>query len=215
LQSSTSALLSGWAPGNKSIPLGRTIGLQTIAGSNARFGIELHYNTTTNPAVRKDRSGARICVTKTLRAHEASVHWLGTQAIVSLGLSAKLDVTGTCSVKKESHIIAHSPHMHTRGRYMKTIVTKQAGGTAKITDQPFTFDDQQIFPVDAPTGEIVVAPGDTINTVCTYDGSQVFSFGPNTDQEMCYNFVVAWPAGSLSNGAAGLVGGSNTCIDGI
>jgi hypothetical protein len=215
LQSSTSALLSGWAPGNKSIPLGRTIGLQTISGANTRFGIELHYNTTGKPANRKDRSGARICATKTLRAHEASVHWLGTQAIVSLGLGGKFDANGTCSVKKESHIIAHSPHMHTQGRYMKTIVTKKVGGTTKITDQAFTFDDQQIFPVDAPNGEIVVGPGDIINTACTYDGSKVFSFGPNTDQEMCYNFVVAWPAGSLSNGAAGIVGGANTCIDGI
>jgi hypothetical protein len=52
-----------------------------------------------------------------------------------------------------------------------------------------------------------------IDTVCTYDGSGAFTFGPNTDQEMCYNFVVAWPAGSLSNGAPGVVGGKNTCID--
>jgi hypothetical protein len=56
-------------------------------------------------------------------------------------------------------------------------------------------------------------PGDVIDTVCTYDGSGIFTFGPNTDQEMCYNFVVAWPAGSLSNGSPGVVGGKNTCID--
>jgi hypothetical protein len=215
LQSASSALLSGWAPGNQSIPLGTDIGLLTIAGPNSRFGIELHYNTTSNPANRKDRSGARICATKKLRPKEASVHWLGTQAIVSLGLGGKFDAGGGCTVKKESHIIAHSPHMHTQGRYMKTIVTKKGGEKVKITDQAFEFLDQQIFPVDSPTGEIVVAPGDTIQTTCTFDGSKVFSFGPNTDQEMCYNFVVAWPAGSLSNGSAGIVGGQNTCIDGI
>jgi hypothetical protein len=39
------------------------------------------------------------------------------------------------------------------------------------------------------------------------------TFGPGTGQEMCYNFTVAWPAGSLSNGRSGWVGGSNTCID--
>jgi hypothetical protein len=213
LQSTSAQLLSGWAPGNMSIPLGHEIGLQTISGPTARFGIEIHYNTTANPPNRKDRSGARICATKKLRAHEASVHWLGTQLIASLGAGGTVDASGSCSVQNESHIIAMSPHMHTRGRYMKTIMTKKSGGTVKITDQPFQFQDQQIFPVDSPTGEIVAMPGDVIDTVCTYDGSGIFTFGPNTDQEMCYNFVVAWPAGSLSNGSPGVVGGKNTCID--
>jgi hypothetical protein len=215
LQSSSAELLSGWAPGNLAIPLGREIGLRTISGPNARFGIEIHYNTTANPANRKDRSGARICVTKTPRPKEASVHWLGTQAIVGLGLGGTTEAYGTCSVQKESHIIAHSPHMHKRGRHMKTIITRKAGGTTKITDQVFQFEDQRIFPVDSPTGEIVVGAGDIIDTTCTYAAEGFFTFGPNTDQEMCYNFVVAWPAGSLSNGLPGIVGGQNTCIDGI
>jgi hypothetical protein len=212
LQSPDSQLLSGWAPGNKSIPLGREIGLQTIKGPNARFGIELHYNTTSNPTNRKDRSGARICATSKLRAHEASVHWLGTQLIASLGLGGMVEASGTCTVQKESHIIAHSPHMHTMGRYMKTILNR-GSQKIKITDQPFEFMDQQIFPVDDPTGEIIAKPGDVIDTVCTFNGEGIFTFGPNTDQEMCYNFVVAWPAGSLSNGSPGVVGGQNTCID--
>jgi hypothetical protein len=212
LQSPDSQLLSGWAPGNMSVPLGTDIGLQTIAGPNTRFGIELHYNTTGNPPNRKDRSGARLCATKKLRAHEASVHWLGTQLIASFGLGGMVEASGSCSVQQESHIIAHSPHMHTMGRYMKTMLNR-GSQQIKITDQPFAFLDQQIFPVDDPSGEIIAKPGDVIDTVCTYDGSGLFTFGPNTDQEMCYNFVVAWPAGSLSNGAAGVVGGKNTCID--
>jgi hypothetical protein len=212
LQASGSQLLSGWAPGNMSVPLGTDIGLQTVSGPSARFGIELHYNTTANPTNRKDRSGARLCATKKLRSHEASVHWLGTQLIASLGLGGTVDASGSCSVMQEAHIIAHSPHMHTRGRYMKTTLNRGAQ-QIKITDQPFQFTDQQIFPVDDPSGEIIAKPGDVIDTVCTYDGSGIFTFGPNTDQEMCYNFVVAWPAGSLSNGTAGIVGGKNTCID--
>jgi hypothetical protein len=183
-----------------------------VQGSSARFGIEIHYNTSGNPTRRTDRSGARVCATKKLRQKEAATHWLGTQAIVGLG---KFDAAGVCSVKQTSHIIAHSPHMHKTGRYMKTIVTKKAGGKVTITDKPFAFDDQQIFPVDSPTGEIVVEPGDVIDTTCSYDAPGFMTFGPGTDSEMCYNFVVAWPVGSLSNGAAGLVGGKNTCIDGI
>ena len=213
LQPADSQLLSGWAPGNKSIPLGRDIGLQTISGPNSRFAIELHYNTSANPAKRTDRSGARVCVTKNLRPKEAAVHWLGTQGILSLGLGGMYDAFGTCTVPKESHIIAHSPHMHVKGRYMKTINKPKAGGApVAITDKPFAFDDQQIYPIENATGEIVVQPGDVITTTCTYDGSASFSFGPNTTQEMCYNFVVAWPVGSLAKGT-GVVGGKNTCID--
>jgi hypothetical protein len=162
-----------------------------------------------------DRSGARLCVTKKLRPHEAAVHWLGTQAIVNLGFTSTYEASGVCTVQRESHVIAMSPHMHKHGRYMKTIVSRQDGSKVAITDKPFAFDDQQIFPVDSPTGEIVVGTGDIIDTTCTYDGADPFTFGPNTDMEMCYNFVVAWPAGSLSNGVEGIVGGQNTCIDGL
>ncbi len=45
------------------------------------------------------------------------------------------------------------------------------------------------------------------------DGSGLFTFGPNTDQELWYDFVIAWPAGSLSNGSRGIVGGQNSCFD--
>jgi hypothetical protein len=215
LQSPTAELLSGWAPGNENLGLGREVGLKTISGPNARFGIEIHYNTTANPPNRRDRSGARICVTKNLRPREASTHWLGTQAIFNLGFVDTYEASGVCTAIAESHVIAMSPHMHKNGKYMKTIVQHAAGGTSVITDKPFAFEDQQIFPIKTPTGEIVVRPGDVITTTCSYDGLLPFTFGPNTDMEMCYNFVVAWPAGSLSNGLPGLVGGQNTCIDGI
>jgi hypothetical protein len=213
LQSAESALLSGWAPGNKNIPLGTEVGLQVVQGPQARFGIEIHYNTSARPANRQDRSGARLCLTKKLRPKEAATHWLGTQAIVGFG--GKFDAVGTCSVKMESHIIAHSPHMHKTGRYMKSIISKQGGGMQTITDKPFAFEDQQIFPVDAPGGEIVVKPGDKITTTCSYDAPGIITFGPGTNSEMCYNFVIAYPVGSLSNGSPGLVGGKNTCIDGL
>jgi hypothetical protein len=215
IQSPSAQLLSGWAPGNENLGLGRVVGLETVSGPNARFGIEIHYNTTANPPNRRDRSGARICVTSKLRPKTASTHWLGTQAILNIGFAESYEASGVCTVVQEAHIIAMSPHMHRNGRYMKTIIQHAAGGTSTITDKPFSFDDQQVFPIDSPTGEIVTRPGDVITTTCTYDGLLPFVFGANTDMEMCYNFVVAWPAGSLSNGVPGFVGGKNTCIDGI
>jgi hypothetical protein len=188
--------------------------MQVIQGPKARFGMEIHYNTTANPSNRNDRSGARLCLTKKLRPKEAATHWLGTQLIANLlPLGGMLNTPSTCGVQKESHIIAYSPHMHKQGRYMKSIITKKDGSKVTLTDRPFVFDDQQIYPVDSASHEIVVGPGDSILTTCTFDASTAFTFGPNTADEMCYNFVVAWPVGSLSNGSAGVVGGKNTCID--
>lgn len=212
LQASDSQLLSGWAPGNESIPTGTKTGLRSVSGPNGRFGIEIHFNTSANPPNRKDRSGVRICATSKLREREAAVHWLGTQGIVGIG---KFDITGTCTPKNESHIIATSPHMHLRGTYMKSVVTHADGTTATIVDKPFDFNDQAIYPIHTPSREIVVKPGDKILTTCSYDAPNFITFGPNTSDEMCYNFVVAWPAGSLTNGSTGLVGGQNSCIDGI
>jgi len=215
LQSGSSALLSGWAPGNDSLPIPKHVGIQTIAKGNARFGIEIHYNTNANPPNRKDRSGARLCVTKTMRPHEASVHWLGTQNIVLFpGMGT---AQGRCTPNIPaggSHIIAHSPHMHITGVHARTVVRRKGASTDEVLwDAPFSFDDQQIYPVPNSAGEQLINAGDVLTTTCTYNSKGLNSFGPNTSAEMCYNFVVAWPVGSLSNGSTGIVGGKNTCID--
>jgi hypothetical protein len=36
-------------------------------------------------------------------------------------------------------------------------------------------------------------------------------FGPSTDDEMCFNFVIAWPIGQLINGSS-LVGARHSCL---
>jgi Copper type II ascorbate-dependent monooxygenase, C-terminal domain len=67
--------------------------------------------------------------------------------------------------------------------------------------------------VGGAAGEIVVGPGDRLTTTCTYenDTSRIITFGQGTAQEMCYNFVVAWPAGSLNTGG-NLLDGPNRCM---
>ena len=210
LQPEDSQLLSGWAPGSTPHKLPSDVGFQVVQGPAGRFGIEIHYNTSANPTNRADRSGAKLCVTKKIRPKEAATHWLGTQVIFSL-FGGKFDASGVCTVMQESHIIAHSPHMHKTGRYMKSIITKADGSKVTITDKPFAFEDQQIYPID----EIIVRPGDRIDTTCSYDAPGPMTFGPGTDSEMCYNFITAYPVGSLSNGVPGIVGGKNTCIDGL
>ncbi|MDB4987015.1 MAG: hypothetical protein JWN04_2193 [Myxococcaceae bacterium] len=209
----TASLLTGWAPGSFGTSMPPTVGLQTANGPNTQFNIEVHYNNTTSAETQEDASGVRICATSKLRQNEAAAHWLGTELIANLPGQVGT-AHSTCDPKETAHILSVSPHMHKTGTHMKTAITRADGGVETLTDRPFDFNDQQIYPVGGAAGEIIVGPGDRLDTTCTYnnDTQSLITFGSLTSQEMCYNFVVAWPAGSLDTGG-GLVKGPNRCMN--
>jgi hypothetical protein len=101
--------------------------------------------------------------------------------------------------------------MHKTGRHMSTLIARANGTEETLIDKPFDFNDQRVYAVGGAAGEVVVGPGDKLTTTCTYenDSSKLITFGESTGSEMCYNFVVAWPAGSLATG--GLLSGPNRC----
>ena len=55
--------------------------------------------------------------------------------------------------------------------------------------------------------EIVVQPGDKLHSTCVFDnpGSQSVGFGEGTGDEMCFNFVLAYPIDQLGNRNCGIV----------
>jgi hypothetical protein len=177
------ALITGWAPGGKAMELEPDVGLRTEPGG---FSLEMHYNNK-DGAGQLDASGAEVCVTEKLRPNEAGVHWLGTQSL------NKLSATGTCTPINSGPvtIVSSSPHMHLQGRHMKTVINRKGGGTEVLIDKPFDFNTQISYPTPA-----VINPGDTLSTTCTF--ATPTPFGQGTNEEMCYNFVVAYPAGQLA-----------------
>jgi len=177
------ALISGWAPGGAGLELDDDIGLRTEPGG---FSLEMHYNNKLG-AGQLDASGAEVCVTEKLRPKEAAVHWLGTQNLNTLS------ATGTCSPINTGPvtILSSSPHMHLQGRHMKTVINRKGGGSEVLIDKPFDFNTQISYPTPA-----VINPGDTLSTTCTF--ATPTPFGQGTNEEMCYNFVVAYPAGQLA-----------------
>ncbi len=60
---------------------------------------------------------------------------------------------------------------------------------------------------------VVVGPGDTLKTTCSFnnDSGGLVTFGNGTSDEMCYNFVVAYPVGALATGGS-FLGGENKCM---
>ncbi|HET9956561.1 MAG TPA: hypothetical protein VFQ61_18795 [Polyangiaceae bacterium] len=177
------ANIAGWAPGGEELHMPPDVGLRIEPGG---FTLEMHYSNGTG-TLQPDASGAEICVTSKLRKHEAAVHWLGTQNL------NKLSATGTCepSTRVPVTVISATPHMHLQGRHMSTIIHRVDGTTDTLLDVPFDFNSQVTYSTPA-----IVNPGDTLSTTCDY--AMPTPFGAGTNQEMCYNFVIAYPAGGLA-----------------
>lgn len=216
-------LLSGWAPGGEEQIYPSNIGLQLPTGPDAFLTLELHYYNTQPGTPAVDRSGAELCVTHEPREHVAAPHWLGSEQI-SVEPTAEATSEGMCTPDsgKTATIISISPHMHELGVHAKMEVLRAGGGNEVIFDKPFDFDNQLSYMLDPP---IVIEPGDQIRSTCTFRNgtSTKVGYGEGTDDEMCYMFTTAYPAGSLHNGQNGCFpllsacypGGDNRCIDGL
>jgi Copper type II ascorbate-dependent monooxygenase, C-terminal domain len=74
-------------------------------------------------------------------------------------------------------------------------------------DEPFGFENQRVYPED-----IWIEPGDTITTTCTHNAPA--TFGPGTNQEMCYWFAMHYPPLALADNAplGNVIHGPNTCL---
>jgi hypothetical protein len=100
--------------------------------------------------------------------------------------------------------------MHRIGMNMKTAVTHTNGMIETLFDKPFSFGNETHYYVN-PAYEL--KPGEQLTTTCSFnnDTDMGVPFGESSDTEMCYQFTFAWPAHSLSNGAASLLGVPDTC----
>ncbi len=193
------AMMHGWAPGGSDLYFSPDLGMRMEGDSN--FLLEVHYNSSDAAAV--DASGLEICVTETPPENEAIISWLGTDAIQGTQSG------GTCTPRSSEpiHIVAATPHMHLKGTHMKVTVDRAAGASEVVHDEPFSFQNQRGYQQD-----ITLQPGDSIRTDCTYNAPSVF--GKGTNEEMCYWFALAYPAGALTDGAfiGAFTHGANACL---
>jgi hypothetical protein len=196
------ALVYSWTPGGTAIDLGAKAhaGLELPAGTG--LTLEVHYNSDSDAA--EDASGVEICVQSKPPENVAGVSWLGTDAILFT-----TSATGTCKPASQMpiHIIGDSPHMHLKGRHLKSVINRASGGSTVIRDADFAFQDQGWYDAD-----FTLMPGDTVTTTCSYDGP--VSFGLRTVDEMCYLFTIAYPKGALADGLPTGTGahGAGACL---
>jgi hypothetical protein len=201
------ALVAGWAPGGNDAVMPDDVGMELPDGGGL-LTLEIHYHNQAGYTDALDRSGVRICATDDLRTHTAAVHWLGTEGIIGFSRGQD-DFTGRCTPQSDQpiHILSSSPHMHRRGSHMRSVVRRRDGSQDILIDEPFDFENQIIYPTP-----MTILPGDTIETTCTFDNDgSLYTFGQKTEDEMCYNFVTAWPVGGMETGGS-LVGARHACM---
>jgi len=102
--------------------------------------------------------------------------------------------------------------MHKAGYRMETFINRVGGVQELLLDELFSFDNQISYPTPA-----VLHPGDTIATKCYYQNMTAapLTIGYASEQEMCFNFMTAYPADALKStngGSSSLTGSSTACL---
>ncbi len=188
----TGQLIFGWAPGGEVLDLPAMghpdVGLEMPGDTT--YTIEYHYNS--NDPSAKDASGVQVCIIHDKPANVAGITWLGTDNLVA----PSTDWEGTCTPTSNEpiHIIGVTPHMHKTGIHMKGTINRASGQNEVFQDADFDFNFQRMYTF---MPDLVLMPGDSITTDCTY--SQPMTFGESTNDEMCYMFTLAYPAGALTD----------------
>lgn len=212
--------VAGWAPGGGNFEMPSDVGLE-IGGPDVYYILQLHYHNTANHADSFDRSGVAFCTVDEPRPILAGMITLGTVFLnIPPGAEAH-EESGTCPswltsfMPEPLTVIASFPHMHELGRAFTTEILRGGEESTEIdmiTDVPvYDFQSQTFYVNDPP---VQIHPGDAIRTTCTYDnpGDQPVYFGEATADEMCLNFIMAYPiesigenrdCGTLDNGDGG------------
>ncbi len=204
----SSQFVAGWAPGGGNVVMPDDVGLE-LGGPDDWYLLQIHYNNTAHYTDSVDQSGVAFCTSPEPRPKTAGILTLGSLAIQIPGNAEDHPVTGTCqpwttAFWPEMHLLGASPHMHQLGRGMKSEIRHLDGTTEPLLDVPaFDFNSQGMYTFDP---EIVVKPGDAITTTCTYDNPNPWpvSFGEGTEDEMCFDFVLAYPIDTLLDRNCGI-----------
>ena len=182
------AAVYAWAPGQDALHF-REGGL--VSSSDKRYILELHYNNSASLEGLTDASGVRVYHSSPV-APAIDMMTLGPDGFV-LPARQRTEVLGDCVIEEEVEVIALMPHMHEIGTDISAQIMREGEDRWEdlITLRGWDFNAQLIY--DAQ--ETILQEGDRVRTRCVFDNPDdgPRSFGPFTDDEMCYHFVYVTP----------------------
>ena len=189
-------LLYAWAPGTGPHVLPPEAGFPLDANSDVHFIVQVHYNNLQGLSGESDHSGIDLCTTTDLRPHDADIAAFGSvsfgpiPAQSSAALDCTLAVPGGLGGLPIT-IFRAWPHMHQLGAQLSDTILHPGGPDTTLVDvAAWDFQNQIGYPASA-----TVQAGDTIHTRCTWNNDTPYdvSFGENTSDEMCFDFVSYYP----------------------
>jgi len=210
--------IAGWSAGGANLVPPDDIGLE-LPAEGAVLNLQWYYSNTTGEP-QSDKSVVQICVTPAEeREHVASVTWLGTEDLngnvwtggEGMPPHAVSTFTTKCipgSNDESIHIVGFQPHLQALGTRVQTSVEHTDGSTDVLFDEPFSFGEARPY-----FQRYELLPGESLVTSCTFNNTTDagVSFGTESVDETCYQFVFAYPARALSNESFSLLGVTDIC----
>jgi hypothetical protein len=215
-------LVAAWTLGGPNLAVPTNVGLELPAPGRT-LDLQVHYANRTGTA-QHDASSVQICtVPANQRAHIATFTALGTEDLNGnvwqngAGMPPHKESTfsGTCLPARRGldadaaiQLIGFMPHMHRIGTHMNTRVQRASGEVEILFDAAFSFGHGRHNVV-----HFELNANESLTTTCTYNNTNDYgvSFGETANDEMCYQFVLAYPARALGNAASSLLGWTDTC----
>jgi hypothetical protein len=190
IATATGKNLAAWAPGSTNYVMDPDVSLSL---DFPYVTLQIHHsNNTGSDAI--DQTGFGFC-TGAPRENTAGILVLGSTSISvppfgqaqAVGQCDNLSADGVTPIT----IVSALPHMHVIGSGFRT----EHVGHADLSNIPvgtWDFDTQKTYQI-SPRRRVL--PGEILRTTCTYSNptSAVVRFGAATTDEMCYNFVTAYP----------------------
>ncbi|XP_033732467.1 tyramine beta-hydroxylase-like isoform X2 [Pecten maximus] len=200
-------LMGVWRYGSTGQCLNKNSGFR-IGRKGYRYArIQYHWN---NPEMRTDytdKSGLKLYYTPNLRTYDATTWTVGTIYTEIPPGEEEFEVKAVCSSDCSSrylsgpiYITRAQNHMHSLGRRQKIQQYRNGVWIRDITNAPYNYNDYSEFEFDPP---IEILPGDEIKTTCTFrtvDQNRTIFIGDGTSDEMCFGFIIVYPAQHLHGG---------------
>jgi hypothetical protein len=183
-----SGFIYGSGVGTNELTFPQGVGLKLSAGDT--LYLQLHiFNTTAQ--MLTGTSGVEVLeIDPADIQNEAELFLPGTMSF-AIPPNQVYSASGTCTVNAPQTLFAVNPHMHQLGTHLKTTLT--VGGVDMLLhDGDYSFDHQEFIPFEP----VVLQPGDTITTECTWTNNtpQTVYWGESSTTEMCFSSMYRYPA---------------------
>lgn len=187
-------------PPEAGMPMGSSAQLNDMTTAK-NVMLEIHYDNPDKVQIT-DNSGFRLFYTDKLRDNDAVIMTLGHLSInIPAGATSHEHVNtcgGECTgrLKKPITALWAGLHMHSQG---KSIWTQHFRGNEELA--PLGHKSAWDFNQQSPSHvKAVINPGDRLVTHCVYNAENKNTktgFGEGTDDEMCFNFLMVYPADGI------------------